>query len=786
MDALSSKGQMMDQINLGDVPRSGFDLSYSFQGSGHLGKLIPIRCMETLPGDRFKGKTTITTQFQPLAVPMLSNMYTRSETFNIPSRLTWKNWEKFITGGEKLDDTSNVPTVSLQQICYHFPFLFSIPIENTDKVYIYDSSKDEFIELHSPDWNTLSPSVKFVYVNKEDLKSFFYDNSKYNSFMDTRHPEIKRYQMMDLYDSLYQAFSNMLYNIESYFPTDKMYVAKTFGSDGNPTSYVEVLPVFSIYHASNSSNDSRMYKSLSNEYQSVGIPLYDYEIDADAVTMDLRDFIIGLFDSYWQYSEQDAYSVPYFSSEFVALMNDVYDAIAPYLGVGSLLDMMGAPFISRRDWFLGTYLNIFGMYTVNDRFPEYVFDELLDATPFSVLPFRALYLVWYWYYRDQLLETDAFEPSDDDVVTDAEYFALFTPRYRCWSKDTFTTALTNTGTGSMIVPTQKVMPSNTTNVYKKLGDFDSETVVDAESAKLQQMDVLSYTLSDGTVIELPSRYLQSMHGTISQGVTTLNNTNIGFSLDMLNRAQRMQKWLQKALIYGNRPQDSLWTHWRVRSSDARLKLPEYLSGQSALVRLDTITNNTTVGNTVAGDKAANAYSYESGMDLNTFCEEHGYIITMFTIMPELSYGYGRSRMYSRLDKFDHAWPEFAQIGMDAVYTGEIVSAGLDLHGQYSPGVENLFCSPKRVFGYQGRYYDYKSKQDEIHGALLDSMENYNFARKFNPYGGTKEPTLNYQFVHCHPRLDMFVTDSLSEPQFIFDVRHAQAVERALPVPSMSV
>ena len=88
-----------------------------------------------------------------------------------------------------------------------------------------------------------------------------------------------------------------------------------------------------------------------------------------------------------------------------------------------------------------------------------------------------------------------------------------------------------------------------------------------------------------------------------------------------------------------------------------------------------------------------------------------------------------------------------------------------------------------VFGYQGRYYDYKSKQNEIHGDLRDSDDMYTFARKFNPYDEDSMPKLNRYFVHCRPRLDMFVSDYPLDDQFRFDIHHAQAVERCLPVPS---
>lgn len=116
MDALKSKGQMYDQIDLGKISRSGFDLSWNNKGTGKLGRIIPTRCTEVLPGDRFKCSTQAAVQFEPLAVPILSNMFVKQEHFYVPNNILWKNWDKFITGGPNLDDTSVLPTFSLYKV----------------------------------------------------------------------------------------------------------------------------------------------------------------------------------------------------------------------------------------------------------------------------------------------------------------------------------------------------------------------------------------------------------------------------------------------------------------------------------------------------------------------------------------------------------------------------------------------------------------------------------------------------------------------------------------------
>lgn len=810
MDALKSNGQMLDQINLGDVPRSGFDRTFNHKGTGTLGRLYPVRCEETLPGDRWQGSSTATVQFQPLAVPMMSNMYTRIETFEVPRRIVWKNWEKFITGGEKLDDTHVPPTVPfesiIQAITTQLGLRTDLPIEN-GSLYITLSSTSQSIG------DSLYIS-KSAYVNwLKDVISGI-ESSVF----------AQNYQCRDLLDESLSVLRNCLANVDTQFDSSLFvdgsdvacipvfgYTLKGDGnaiikdvnvttnrvisgdvfvdSTGRAHGWTTVKPGGSSTRVENSRSETT-YKPTKFGSWNVATTA----IDVDQYTYDLKDFLLSYVKKF--YAKEPTAKAYTFSSDFFAILQNTYDSFKCVFGIGSNLDMMSAGCLGMQDYivhcYCAAYYQLWGG-NVNTNLANPIDWKLNDgylgvSHKIDILPFRALYLIWYNYYRDQLLETSAFEPTDDDSYTEAELCALFLPRYRCWSKDTFTTALTNTGTGSMFVKVDS-------NAFDTAGHFEYRPLGDhvyTANDKLQGMDSYKYELSDGTTIELPTRYLSGMHTKLE---TPLQDGNVsGFSLDMLNRAQRMQKWLQKALIYGNRPQDAYWTHFRVKSSDARLQLPEYISGDSSLVRLDTITNNTTIGETVAGDKAANAYGYFDGMNMNRFCEEHGFIISLFSVMPELSYGYGLDRKFVRLDKFDYPWPEFAQLGMDAVYNRELVCPMVELSSMTPTGVSpsdmmELYAVPYNVFGYQGRYYDYKSKQDEIHGDLLETMDVYTFARKFSKYGSkerNKYPSLNYQFVHCHPRLDMFVNDSFGAPVFWFDIHHAQAVERVLPVPSMTV
>lgn len=793
MDALKSKGQMYDQINLEQIPRSGFDLSYSVRGTGKLGRLIPIRNMETQPGDSIKGSTQIALQFEPLAVPMLSSMRVKTEHWYVPFNTLWKDWDKFITKGQDLSDDSSVPTINFKEVFNLVSSLFfTSALQFPVRVGVFDVSEKQ----------DKSNVIAGVFVQQKTMRDVL--GNLYNQYIRSQKPAVgvisyaRTYQVDDLFDYVKPLIDQMLSVVNNadtvkleygstdlYIPLSKSlivdtpkYVSPNLRKDVVTGGTSSSRPSGTYMHRN--SDGSFEVRSWNNTYDYTtvfGKEVCSYD---DKYMGYMSDLDLQLKDVYYG---SDAFLPSDFLNAFIQFL---YDLIAPVCGLGSNLDYLGYQKMLPVDFqrffldFMYTQISqLFGILNSGQVVNEthtfsffYKYESwansvnalITQSLPQIVLPLRAFYSIWWNNYRDQLLETVAPEPITESIVTDTELFLLLVPRQRAWSKDTFTTALANTGTGSIVVPVGSKFAADTATEYDITG-------VDAEAAQLQDMGLHNIELSDGKVIDLPTRYLSQFHSSSSSSSVTTQ----GFSLDMLRRAGRAEKWIQKALIYGNRIQDALFTHWRVTIKNERLQLPEFISSSTQLVRMDTILNNTTTSESVAGDKAGFASAYDNGVNFDEYSPEIGVIISIMSVMPEQSYASGSPRFLSKVKIFDYAFPEFAQIGMDAVYKSELVSTPM-----------RAAVDITEVFGYQGRYYDYKCKQDEDHGQLLTTQDMYTFARRFNPYSETGVPQLNYRFIHCFPRLDMFVVDDVNADQFRYDVHHSVACSRALPVCGMSV
>lgn len=80
--------------------RSRFNLSHSYKTTGGIGKLIPVLCREVIPGDVWNLNTSTLVRMSPTLAPIMHNFNIRTESFFVPNRLIWKDWQDFITGGQ--------------------------------------------------------------------------------------------------------------------------------------------------------------------------------------------------------------------------------------------------------------------------------------------------------------------------------------------------------------------------------------------------------------------------------------------------------------------------------------------------------------------------------------------------------------------------------------------------------------------------------------------------------------------------------------------------------------
>lgn len=94
--------------------RNLHDLSHQRLLTCDMGELVPVSCVEALPGDSFRHAASMLLRVSPLVAPVMHAIDVRLHSFFVPNRLIWDNWEDFITGGADGEggDAGAAPTIT--------------------------------------------------------------------------------------------------------------------------------------------------------------------------------------------------------------------------------------------------------------------------------------------------------------------------------------------------------------------------------------------------------------------------------------------------------------------------------------------------------------------------------------------------------------------------------------------------------------------------------------------------------------------------------------------------
>lgn len=83
------------------MKRSKHNLSHYHLTTFDQGQLVPVGCVEVLPGDTFQHSTSAMLRASTLVNPVMHPVTVRIHHWYVPNRVIWPEWEEFITGKDK-------------------------------------------------------------------------------------------------------------------------------------------------------------------------------------------------------------------------------------------------------------------------------------------------------------------------------------------------------------------------------------------------------------------------------------------------------------------------------------------------------------------------------------------------------------------------------------------------------------------------------------------------------------------------------------------------------------
>jgi hypothetical protein len=344
-------------------------------------------------------------------------------------------------------------------------------------------------------------------------------------------------------------------------------------------------------------------------------------------------------------------------------------------------------------------------------------------TNINALPIAAYRAIYNEYYRDQnLIPQIDYKLNDGDATAGMSWndIANFIKIHnRAWEHDYFTSSLPFAQKGAAVdIP---------------LGEING-------NAEVKFNNILGTTLTGNPYSPVVDPGVGGSGVGVDQLFAETDGLDISpTTINDLRRAFRLQEWLEKNARGGTRYIENILMHFGVKSSDARLQRPEYITGVKTPVIISEVLNTAgtfEAGNPddptspVTGSMAGHGVAVSTGKYGNYFCEEHGYIIGIMSVMPKTAYQQGIPKTYLKNDPLDFFWPSFAHIGEQPVINAELYA---------------YTATANETFGYVPRYAEYKFNPSRVAGDFRTSLDYWHLGRKF-----ATQPALNQTFIECTP------------------------------------
>lgn len=373
-----------------------------------------------------------------------------------------------------------------------------------------------------------------------------------------------------------------------------------------------------------------------------------------------------------------------------------------YMGAGTLMDYLG-----------------FGSYASSSIYTT-------GSTAFiNALPFLAYHLIWDTWYRASLIQSSCFD--DSNLINTAAGWTPSSMRYK--------------------------KPNTLQGYYTSLGFEFNDGVHLGElrqrnfgmdyftSATLspQNGDPMGIGIQSGTSTDIEAfkaafdssgddTYVESSIGDIIQG---------GFTIASLRAANSLQMWLERNNLCGNRLIDFVKGQYGAYLKDSIAQRPVYLGSASYPVYSKGIYANSNESEssnnnpfTSVGSRYGHAYAEGSDFVCDFHVDEPGYLMILVSLVPEVTYSGGCSKMLTRYvdeDSYtDLANPILQNVGPEPIY-------GVELN-------EAMAFFGSTVFGYTDRYASWMTRFNELHGLLRDGQTLASFALQRNFNDGTSTPT----------------------------------------------
>lgn len=405
----------------------------------------------------------------------------------------------------------------------------------------------------------------------------------------------------------------------------------------------------------------------------------------------------------------------------------------------------------------------------------------------NALPFRAYTKIWNEWFRDQNVDNPAVCPDDDteteirigglwgevgkDTLLTIAYTGGTEPLWVNKFHDYFTSSLPSPEKGE---PTLIPMSGNAMVFGYENKELTIEHTGTAwlngggNAAPYISVDYVNGTKRPAEVSGALNNGGTGEYAPIESFYLGADLSSVtGATINNLRQAFAVQQFMEADARGGTRYREIIRNHFGVDIDDKTVQIPEYLGGQRYMINVSQVVQTSATDTTSPqGNAAAISVTPFTENSFTKSFQEHGYVIGVCCIRNDNTYQQGLERMWSRTEKYDFYWPEFAHLGEQAILNKEI----------YMQGTED----DEKAFGYQEAYAEYRYKPNRVAGLFRSnakqSLDSWHYADYYN-----KLPTLSQDWLASDKTNINRTLAVQNQPQFIVDMLITNESVRPMPI-----
>lgn len=336
--------------------------------------------------------------------------------------------------------------------------------------------------------------------------------------------------------------------------------------------------------------------------------------------------------------------------------------------------------------------------------------QVLTSRQYSLLPFLAYHKVYSDWYRNSLVQREAFLPPS------------------------VAGAASPVSSNSSVATVPYVFLSNSAPFY----NFDLLTECKlADGVSVFALRQRNFGL-DYFTTATPDQQQGAASGV---SFSTAGATGF-FSIAALRASNSIQQFKERNYISGNLYPEQLYARYGVRPSDGLAQRSILLGSDTfevyskGIYQSDNATSSTVANNNPLSKSTGAQFGHGTASGKSHLVEfeakEPGYLLVNITLVPRVTYSSGIDRKFINFVGSgclsDLANPILQNMGPQPIYEDELAGDG---------GVG--------VFGYTDAYAEYKTLNDELHGLVRDthSLESFALQRAF---AFNSQPRINSSFL----------------------------------------